>query len=516
LLREVHLLREVRDIGLNFFSALYIMPLTLPKPTATATVVATPSGTFTPTTSTVQSTTIELKSNNISVSNSQASFVTSTFAVASDNATVSASDTKFASTNIALDSENIDMDDNVLDLNQNETGYGITKSGLLGGLNIKRGALASYKIVFDDNLDAFTAGFDGSTLERVALVLDGSPSGLLGWNGSKLSIANGITSTQVTRLNAINQNLATTDTPSFAGLTIPNPGTLTMGSTTLTNTQLARLSAINQNLATTDSPTFSSVSVSSASIGGHVLNGTQALRLVNIDQDLTSTSSPTFYNLTASAVTLGAYSLGSTNAQRLVTINQNLGTTNSPTFVGISLNGQSLTFPSSTGTAGYILSTNGSGVLSWVAPPSTDGGSSDILTNGAGTTKITTTGNQLVMTTDSVTAITVTSTATSIPRLHAGSLFLDTKTISSLSYTILGNDSVILYNGSGNGDIYLPASDSNQQGRVLYLQNLTNYTVMIHAYSGDLIGSSSTNSVLYSQYDFVNIISNGNGGWIDP
>ena len=63
-----------------------------------------------------------------------------------------------AGTTTTVDSENITVKDNIITLNEGETGEGVTKG--TAGIEVNRGTLPTYKILFDENDDMFKVGTD--------------------------------------------------------------------------------------------------------------------------------------------------------------------------------------------------------------------------------------------------------------------------------------------------------------------------------------------------------------------
>jgi hypothetical protein len=95
--------------------------------------------------------------------------------------------------------------------NSLESGSGVTNPGGLSGLSINRGSAASAEFVWNETTQSFQAGTVGA-LQAVGLVANGS-SGVLTWNGQTFS--NGSV-----YLNTLNQNVATTASPTFQDLSL--------------------------------------------------------------------------------------------------------------------------------------------------------------------------------------------------------------------------------------------------------------------------------------------------------
>ena len=164
-------------------------------------------------------------------------------------------------------------------------------------------------------------------------------------------------------LSAINQNLGTTNSPSFTGLTVSgtitgsvngNAGTVTNGVyTSGSYSQPAWLTSIlgsivsgnipgnasnitsytiNQNFGTGNSPTFAGLSIGSATMTGNITGN--AGTVTNGVYTSGSYSQPAWLTSIAGSIVSGNIS-GSASNITSYTINQNVGTGNSPTFAGL-------------------------------------------------------------------------------------------------------------------------------------------------------------------------------------
>lgn len=104
-------------------------------------------------------------------------------------------------------SNEIYFTDNVLEINVDDIGPGVTKSGLIGGLQINRGGNTPYQIIYDEIDDSFKVGYTNS-LEKVAIVDDASKNfiGLMKWNGQKL-VGSGITESVISYLANVDQDV---------------------------------------------------------------------------------------------------------------------------------------------------------------------------------------------------------------------------------------------------------------------------------------------------------------------
>lgn len=202
------------------------------------------------------------------------------------------------------------------------------------------------------------------------------------------------------------QNIATTSNVQFADV---KSTTFTIGSTSLNSTNWGYLNAINQNLGTSNSPSFAGLTaVTNLSLLGYAITPTNCSYLSTMNQSINTTSSPSFVNVTASltghassdlALTGGTMAgtilMNSNNitganlvAASIVTASTsaNLGalTTSSITNNGTlnmtshaitgvtSLTASTLQLTSGA-TNGYVLSSDASGNASWTAPSGLSG-----------------------------------------------------------------------------------------------------------------------------------------------
>lgn len=135
-----------------------------------------------------------------------------------------------------------------------------------------------------------------------------------------------------------------------------------IGSHTFDSTEFSNLDGQDQSVKTTDSVTFSTVDTGNGAYELHAMN-----------QDVESTD----------AVTFATVDTGE-GANELFDMNQNVMTTSSVTFSSctisnsISINGLDYTFPSSDGTSGQVLHTDGSLTLTWDDDDTAAGGGDNL------------------------------------------------------------------------------------------------------------------------------------------
>lgn len=265
-------------------------------------------------------------------------------------------------TTTTVNSTNSNLSDNILTLNNGEIGAGITL--LTAGIQIDRGTLPDYQIIFDETSQTFQIGEIGS-LQKVAtrettptnnaIPIWNSTTNMFDTNlGLSSSITNQlknieastISNTQWNYLSTMNQSLSTTSSPTFLNATMN--GTITLNSRALTfpvNT------GSNGNVLSTNGSGILSWSsgVTSTLLGLSDVNILTPLN-TNFLKYHTASSKWINSNITPSDVGLSALSLDSTNVVFTA---------------GIKIGNQTLYFPTDTGSASNVLSTNGSGVLSW-------------------------------------------------------------------------------------------------------------------------------------------------------
>lgn len=125
-----------------------------------------------------------------------------------------------SNSDVSLTAKDLYIIDNVITLNSNETGNGITKTERVGGIEIHRGKLPNYRLIYDDTDYFLKAGLINS-LEKIAIVdKKNEVTGLLRWNGRRLTSLGGLSDSTINRFNRINQELSTNDSPTFNKVTI--------------------------------------------------------------------------------------------------------------------------------------------------------------------------------------------------------------------------------------------------------------------------------------------------------
>ena len=184
----------------------------------------------------------------------------------------------------------------------------------------------------------------------------------------------------------------------------------------------------------------------------------------------------------------------------------------------ITLNGQTMTFPVNSGNNGYVLSTNGSGTLNWVAQ-SGGGGSTTRIENAGTTTQVDTDrvgfSNLVYIKANSVDAVVVSSTETKINNKTniEGSISFTPTITSTNNYVVAASDSSIIWEGTANGSVTLPLSDTDP-GRKLLIYNKSNFSVSVTPSVGETIDGTATPISMDSMFDSVELQSDGVDNWM--
>jgi hypothetical protein len=161
-----------------------------------------------------------------------------------------------------------------------------------------------------------TANQSANTLTHVCY--PGMAISATGGNSGNLRIAGDLTAAQVdtgqglTEVHLMNQNLRTTDSPTFNVLTV---GTINSGQ------GATEVHLMNQNVRTTDAVTFTTINTGQGATEVHLMN-----------QNVRTTDSPTFNALTVATLNTGQ------GANELYAMNQNVRTTDNVTFANVTSN----------------------------------------------------------------------------------------------------------------------------------------------------------------------------------
>lgn len=172
--------------------------------------------------------------------------------------------------------------------------------------------------------------------------------------------------------------------------------------------------------------------------------------------------------------------------------------------------GQTMSFPSNAGVSGYVLTTNGAGVLSWTAE--SWGGSLSEIVDSTLTTRITTeqtpADKTIRLTADSVEVVTAKKEGVKI----STSINYNVTETKNANYTIIESDMFINYNGTSVGFINLP-DVTIWPGRELVIHNRSSFSVTVRSLFTQNIFESTSNIVLNTG-ETVKLFSDGVAGWM--
>lgn len=167
-------------------------------------------------------------------------------------------DLTVSGTTTIINTTNTAIEDNIIILNNGETGASVTEG--TAGLEIDRGTGTNYQLLFDDSNDTWTVGESGGVLGtskfRIAELADASQTqgAIPGYDASgRLSEAEGLTAAEVDQLQNID-------------------------AVTITNAQWAYLGNMDQDVTTTSDVTFNDVTVNGdISIAGCISKSVSSL-----------------------------------------------------------------------------------------------------------------------------------------------------------------------------------------------------------------------------------------------
>lgn len=230
-----------------------------------------------------------------------------------------------------------DASDNITGVNDLDVGGNLTVTGTMGGLtaaertqlaNIDTTTISTTQWGYLGGLNQALATSSSPTF--AALTVVGDMGGITAAERTQLANidATTISTTQWGYVGAQDQGTASTDSPTFAALTVVGDmGGITaaertqlanIDTTTISTTQWGYLGGLNQALATSSSPTFAALTVV-GDMGG--ITAAERTQLANID-----------------ATTISTTQWGYVGAQ-----DQGTATTDTPTFTGLSANSQKIT-----------------------------------------------------------------------------------------------------------------------------------------------------------------------------
>lgn len=186
-----------------------------------------------------------------------------------------------------------------------------------------------------------------------------------------------------------------------------------------------------------------------------------------------------------------------------------------PTITGaVTLNSFALTFPSSAGSSGNFLRTNGSGTLSWAAA-SLSGLSDATITTPTSGNFLKYNGSAWINSTPTSTDVGLGGLSKSGNLLQSTLLNVDSSVSTALTtVTIDSSAEFWIFTSTSAVAVTLPAAAT--YGRVkytLYKQG-TGSAVTITTTGGELISGATTSVALENQYDSIRLLSDGTGNWL--
>ena len=299
---------------------------------------------------------------------------------------------------ITFDTADVNFTHPILKLNTGDPGPGVTQNPQSSGIHILRGSEPMSQLVWSEFDASFRAGVAGST-ERVATISNSAEPGILRWNGANFS---------------------------------------TSGA--------AYVNAINQNLATTSSPTF---------------------------QD----------------VTLNA----------------------------IVVNGNRYVLPTSQGAENSVAVNNGSGQLTWVPTSELVTSTHDSIQDETNVTSITTTTPEIITRVNNATVQSTTADAIQFlrPILASSAMKLRSSKITTDTYAVGNDETVIVFTGATNCTITLPAIVANE-ARLLVIENASSESASLTVTpTGDnVIDGGSDSLIVDPGLSSAVLMSDGNNNWI--
>jgi hypothetical protein len=276
-------------------------------------------------------------------------------------------------TTTIIDSANLSVTDNVILVNKDEVGVGVTLG--TAGLEVDRGSSSNAQILYHEASDKWVVGFNtgvtiGTDLFYVANYSDATQtSGAIpGYDGNgNLAESSGLAAGEVTQLQEIgsttisatqwgyvggmNQDVKIVSSVTFASAALDAAG-LTVGGVTPTATEWSYLAAMNQSVATTDSVVFAGTTLGAAglTVGVSTPSATQWAYISGMDQDVKITSSVTFADTTvgAAGLTVGVSTPSVAQWGYLTGMDQDVNTASSVTFANTTLGAAGLTVGAST------------------------------------------------------------------------------------------------------------------------------------------------------------------------
>jgi hypothetical protein len=180
----------------------------------------------------------------------------------------------------------------------------------------------------------------------------------------------------------------------------------------------------------------------------------------------------------------------------------------------LTANGETMTFPPNGGAPNYILSTDGSGNLSWVANTAPISGTATKIISTDTKTSVDTqaTPNTITIIVNGTNVATTTKDESIVNNMLVvgGGLTLLATSVATTNYIADANDNFIKWNGVAAGTLTIPLA--NVEGRVFIIYNMSVYPLTVS--SADLIDGHTNTIILPHRYDHVKLLADGVSNWI--
>ena len=430
-------------------------------------------------------------------------------------------------TTTTINTTQLDIEDNIIRLATNQSGAAAVNAGI----EVERGTDADKSLIWDESVDKWTIGSETFVAGTVQANVTGNLTGDVD-TGSITVVDNNITATQ----SNDNINLITNGTGS---INVDSAKVINVGAP-VAGTDAATKDYVDTQISSI--PAADIVNDTTPQLGGNLdVNGKTITSVSNAAVEIAPNGTGDVY-LTADTVRIGdanAAATLTTNGTGDITISTNEGTNSGTIAIANGVNGNitllpngtgsivldGLNWPQADGTNNYVLKTNGSGQLSWVAQTvdtnttysisaeTVSGGANLRLTDSAAATddvKLAE-GTGITVTRTDANTITIATSATYLtdivndttPQL-GGSLDVNGQIITSTSS---GNVEIA---PNGTGDVYLTADtvrvgDSNANATIT-----TNGTgdLILNTNSGSSSGSITIEDAANGE---IYITPNGSG-----
>lgn len=379
------------------------------------------------------------------------------------------------SDNISIESTVFTVSDNVVILNNGETGKGVTKKDLLGGFEIDRGQLPDYQVVYDESSGFLKAGIVGQ-LQTVPLLASGYTDGYAYMQSQGL-----IQAPNNDYLASITQYLSSADSPTFMGLTVFN-GDITFGGQTY-------------NFPVKDGQ---SGQVLSTDGQGNLEWSTGSSTTIVIPPAAPGTTQDQILGVTPS------------NTLKRLTVPQNVPATSDPNNVLVT---------DSTGTAVWEPISTLAGQVGTGSGTGSGTVATDRIYNSTNAFQVqtlsTTIPDSIVMVNGSSTLATIGASATwNVPTVYQSGLSYAVKNVTQTSYTLGVNDTIINWMCTTNGTINLPpVASCPGQMYIIQHKSTSGLVLTIVPNANDAVRSQPYET-LDENEDNIRLVSDSIDNWI--